>query len=146
MKTIPFYIFALVLALTSCEKNSVDTIKGYYDYLHFERAGAGQTYFDLYATVDPNKLKAIVSKYNFRDTTFQAIIDKNSDNTDLFYDFNKALSNKVELSGNFTQPTAPSGTWAFLYFVTNSKQTEVTNTDLRNSLLKIEQNIRDKVK
>ena len=149
MKKIPFSILALFLIFTSCEElpeESVQTIKGFYDYMHFERAGGGQIDFDLYATDNSNKLKAVVSKYNFRDTTIQIILDKSSDNTASFSDFNKALNNQVQLDGDFTQSSLNTGTWAYINFITNNEQTEVTNTDLRNSLLKIEQLVKSKIK
>lgn len=142
MRTTIFYIFTLMLLLSSCEKNTVEsleTVKGFYDYMHVERSGGGQIDFDLYATENSNKFKAVVSKYSFRDTAIVIIIDKTEDNTDCLNDFTKALNNETQLTGDFIQPTLPSGTWVNYTFVTNNKQTEVTNSGLRNSLLKVEQ-------
>jgi len=149
MKTTTFYIFTLILLLTSCEKNSdesIQTVKGFYDYMHVERNGGGQIYFNLYATENSNKIKAVVSKYDFRDTTIVIIIDKNEDNTIYLNDFTKAMNNEVQLIGDFTQSTLPTGTWVNYTFVTNNKQIEVTNSDLRNSLLKIEQIVQNNIK
>ena len=149
MKTTTFYIFTLILLLTSCEKNSdesIETVKGFYDYMHVERNGGGQIYFNLYATENSNKIKAVVSKYDFRDTAIVIIIDKNEDNTIYLNDFTKALNNEVQLTGDFTPSTLPTGTWVSYTFVTSNKQIEVTNSDLRNSLLKIEQLVQNNIK
>jgi len=149
MRTISISIFALLISFTGCKKdsdNTVETMKGLYDYMHFERAGGGQKDFDLYATNDSNKLKVIVSKYNFRDTTIQIILDRSSDNAIYFSDFNKALDNKIQLDGDFTQSTLLTGTWSYIYFVSNNNQTEVKNVDLRNSLLYFEQIVESKIK
>ena len=149
MKTTTFYIFTLIFLLTSCEKNSdesIETVKGFYDYMHVERNGGGQIYFNLYATENSNKIKAVVSKYDFRDTAIVIFIDKNEDNTIYLNDFSKALNNEVQLTGDFTQSTLPTGTWVNYTFVTNNKQIEVTNSDLRNSLLKIEQLVHNNIK
>jgi len=139
MKRFSFFIFSLMLLLTSCEKSSEEslkTINGFYDYMHFEVNGGGQIYFDLYATDNPNKLKAVVSDYNFRDTTIQVVIDKDSENVEVFSNFNKALNNEIQLSGDFTQPTAPTGTWVDIYFRKNNESIKLTNVDLRSSLIK----------
>ena len=149
MRIISISIFALLLSSASCKKDSiksVKTIKGFYNYMHFERTGGGQKDFNLYATNDSNKLMAIISKYNFRDTTIQIIIDKSAENATFFSDFNKALNNIMPLNGDFTQSTLPTGTWSYIYFVSNNNQTEVSNIDLRNSLLHFEQIVEGKVK
>jgi hypothetical protein len=149
MKKITFYIFTLLTLFTSCEKSSdasIVTVKGFYDYLQVKRDGGGQIYFNLYATENSDKIKALVSKYDFRDTAIVIIIDKNEDNAIYFDDFTKALNNNVQLTGDFTQPTLPTGTWVNYTFITNDKLIEVTNNDLRNSLQKIEQLVQDNIK
>ena len=55
------------------------------------------------------------------------------------------MNNQIQINGDFKQSTLPSGTWASIYLVTDEKETEVTNTELRNLLLKFEQIIRDKI-
>lgn len=144
-----FYMLTLLFLLTSCEKSSdesTQTAKGFYDYMHVERNGGGQLYFNLYATVNPTKLKAVVSKYNFRDTAIVIIIDKNENNTTYVNDFAKALNNEVQLTGDFTPSTLPTGTWVNYTFMTNNNQVEVTNSGLRNSLLELERIVQNNIK
>ena len=149
MKRLSFFILTLLLVLTSCEKSldeSIKTINGFYDYMHYEVNGGGQIYFDLYATDNPNKLKAVVSKYNFRDTTIQLVINKTSDNVEIFSNFNKALNNEIQLSGDFTQPTAPTGIWVDIYFRKNNDSVKLTNVNLRNTLVKVQALVVAKIK
>jgi hypothetical protein len=99
----------------------------------------------LYATSSADTLKAVVSQYNFRDTTIQLTVCNNSKNASAFSSFQKVMNDQVQLNGDFQQPTSLTGTWSYLYFVNDNKKTEVTNTELRNSLLQFEQSVRDKI-
>lgn len=148
MKHSFFTFFLILIFLTSC-KSSVESVKmisGYYDYMQFERAGGGQIDFRLFKTEDSNKLIALVSKYNFRDTTIQIIIDKDIENTASFSNFKKALNNQMQLSGEFVESKLPTGTWVFISFCKNDMSAQVTNIELRNSLLKIERLVRNNIR
>ena len=144
MKTTSTIFFFLVLMLIGCKKDT-DIVKGFYDSMHFVREGGGQIEFIIYPTDNINKLNAVVTKYNFSDTTIQFTIDINSDNSSALSSLNQAMNNQIQINGDFKQSTLPSGTWASIYLVTDEKETEVTNTELRNLLLKFEQIIRDKI-
>lgn len=113
--------------------------------MYFTRQGGGQIDFNLHLTDNSDKLKAIVTKYSFRDTTIQIIIDYNNDNAAAFSSFQKAMNNQTQINGDFQQSTLATGTWSYIYFFANTKETEVTNTELRDSLLKFEQIVRDKI-
>lgn len=143
MKTVSITIFLFIVMCTGCKKDA-DIVKGYFDSMHFVREGGGQIEFNLYTT-DNSELKAVVTKYASRDTTIQIIIDTNNDNALAFSSLNQAMNNQIQINGNFQQSTLPTGTWALIYLVTDNKETEVTNTELRNSLLQFEQLIRDKI-
>jgi hypothetical protein len=144
MKTTTTIFFFFVLMFTRC-KNDTDIVKGFYNSMHFVREGGGQIEFIIYPTDNFNKLNAVVTKYNFKDTTIQITIDVNSDNSSVLSSLNKAMNNQIQINGDFKQSTLPSGSWASIYLVTDKKETEVTNTGLRNLLLNFEQIIRDKI-
>jgi len=113
--------------------------------MHFERQGGGEMVFDVYKTGNNDQLKVVVSKFGFRDTTIQITLDNNTESSFAFSAFDKATNNQTQINGNFKQSTLPTGTWSFIYFNTLEMQTEVTNTDLRNTLLYFEQLVRGKV-
>jgi hypothetical protein len=138
MKTLTLALLVLSAVLYGCKKDS-DTVKEDYHSMHFVRQGGGQINFEVYETDNPDKVKVIVSAYGFRDTTAQMIIDNNADNASAFLSFHQAINNQTQITGNYKQSTLPTGTWSYIYFVSSNAETEVTNTDLRNSLLKFEQ-------
>jgi hypothetical protein len=140
--TTSIMIFLFIVLCAGCKK---DEVKGFYDSMLFVRDGGGQIEFHLYPTDSSDKLNAIVTKYAFRDTTIQIIIDTNNDNALAFSSLNQAMNNQIQINGNFQQSTLPTGTWAFIYLVNENKQTEVTNTGLRTSLLEFEKLVRDKI-
>ena len=135
--------FLFVVMCTGCETDA-DVVKGYFDSMHFVREGGGQIEFNLYNT-DNSEINAIVTKYSFRDTTIQIVIDANNDNALAFSSLNQALNSQIQINGDFKQSTSKTGTWAYIYFVSNNKETEVTNTELRKSLLTFEQLVRGKI-
>ena len=135
-------IFFFIVFCTGCKK---DEVKGFYDSMNFVREGGGEIEFNLYTTGNSNELNAVVTKYAFRDTTIQITIDANSANSSAFSALNKAMNNQIQLNGDYKQSILPTGTWAYIYLVNENKQTEVTNTGLRNSLLEFEKLVRDKI-
>jgi hypothetical protein len=142
MKTASITILLFVVICTGCKK---DEVKGFYDSMHFVREGGGQIEFTLSVTDNSNELKAVVTRYVYRDTTIQVLIDVNNDNSSAFSLLNKAMNNQIQLNGDYKESTLPSGTWAFIYLVNENKQTEVTNTALRTSLLEFERIVVDKI-
>jgi len=138
MKTITITFLILITTFSSCKMDS-NSVKGFYDSMHFVRDGGGQIDFIVQTTDNSDKVKVIVSKYNFRDTTLQFLIDKNADNAIAFSSFHNALNSQTQINGDFKQSTLETGTWSYIYFISNGKETEVTNSELRNSLLKFEQ-------
>jgi peroxiredoxin len=144
MKTVSITIFLFIVMCTGCKKDAT-IVKGFYDSMHFVREGGGQIEFIIYSTDSSDKLKAVVTKYDFRDTTIQIIIDINNEIALSFSSLNEAMNNQIQINGDFQQSTLHTGTWAYIYLVSDNKETEVTNTELRNSLLKFEQLVKNKI-
>jgi hypothetical protein len=129
-----------LILVSGCKKE-----KGYFDSMHFVRTGGGQIDFTIYPTVNSDTLNVMVSEYEYQDTAVLVIITKNNANSSLFSTLHDAMNNKTKINGNFKQSVLPTGTWAYIYFVSDSGQTEVTNTDLRNKLLEFEKIINDRM-
>lgn len=144
MKTIALTFLVLATFFSSCKKDS-GTKKGFYENMHFVRQGGGQIDFKLYSTENANQIKVVVSKYDFRDTTIQIIIDNNPDYASAFSSFHNAISNKIQINGDFQHSTLATGTWSYIYFIAENKEIEVTNKGLRDTLLKFEQLVRNKI-
>ena len=145
MKTRLMTLLWVMMILAGC-KNDADSITGTYSSMHFVRRGGGAMDFKVSPTTNSNQLLAIVSRYNYRDTTINVLIDSNADTSPCFIALTKAMNNGTDISGNFQQQTLPTGTWAFVYLSSNGKDIEVTNTELRTTLLQFEQLVRNKIK
>jgi Fe-S cluster biosynthesis and repair protein YggX len=144
MKTILLTILFSIVICTGCEKDPV-IVKGFYDSMHFVRQGGGQIDFSIYPTENFDQVNAVVTKYSYRDTTIQITILLNDNIASTFSSLNQAMNNQIQINGDFQQSTLHTGTWSYIYMVDDTKETEVTNTDLRNSLHKFEQLVREKI-
>jgi hypothetical protein len=144
MKTIFLTILLSIIFCTSCKKDPI-IVQGFFDSMHFVRQGGGQIDFSIYPTENFDQVNVVVTKYSFRDTTIQLTILFNDDFASVFSSLKQAMNNQIQINGDFQQSTLDTGTWAYIYLVDNTKETEVTNTDLRNSLLKFEQLTREKI-
>lgn len=141
MKTTGLILCTLILFIFACNNESKNTTS-HYDSMHFVRHGGGDIDFALYPTENIDQINATVSSYNFQDTTIQLSLEKNSDNAYAFESLQDALNNHIQLNGSYQQPTGETGTWVYIYFVSEHQETEVTNTELRTSLLSFEQMVR----
>ncbi|MDR0803314.1 hypothetical protein [Fluviicola sp.] len=117
----------------------------YYEKMKFIRTGGGDIAFDLFETEDPNLLKAVVHKYDFRDTTLAISVHKNEQNKEYFNDFHEAMRNNIELTGDSEENKLPTGTWAHLYFVSQNKDYEVTNINVQEKLSYFEKYVRTEI-
>jgi hypothetical protein len=144
MKTTLITIILSILMLTGCKKDT-EIVKGFYDSMHFVREGGGQIEFTLTPTDNSDKFIAVVTRFGIRDSTIQIIIDINNENRPALSLLDQAMKSKNQINGDFRQSTLLAGTWAYIYMVTDKKETEVTNTELRNSILQIEQLIIGKI-
>ena len=73
MKTRLMTLLWVIMILAAC-KNDADNITGTYSSMHFVRQGGGAMDFKVSPTINSNKLQAIVSRYNYRDTTINVLI------------------------------------------------------------------------
>jgi len=145
MKSTLLTVLFSIAICSSCEKDSV-IVRGYYDSMHFVRQGGGQIDFRIYPTDNFDQVNALVTKYSYRDTTIQITIPLNDDLELTFSALKQAMNNQIQINGDFKQSTLDTGTWSYIYMVEDSKETEVTNTDLRNLLQTFEQIVREKIK
>jgi len=132
------------MILAGCT-NDADNITGTYSSMRFVSQGGGAIDFRLSPTSNPNQLQAIVSNYNYRDTAIRIVINSNVDSTPYFIAFKKALNNGIDISENFQQSTLPTGTWSYVYVSRNGEDTEVTDAELRSTLLQFEQLVVNKI-
>jgi hypothetical protein len=147
MKVILITLFFSILICNGCEKApATEEVKGFFDSMHFVRQGGGQIDFNLYPDENYDKANAIITKYNFRDTTAQFVILVDDEIAASFESLRQAMNNQIQINGDFEQSTLHTGTWFYIYLVDDSKEFEVTNTDLRNSLYKFENLVREKIK
>lgn len=144
MKRTLITIFLFILMLTGCKKDT-EIVKGFYNSMHFVREGGGQIEFTISSTDNSDNFNVVITRFGIRDSTIQIIIDINDDNRSALSLLDKAMNNQIQTNGDFKQSTLLAGTWAFIYLVTDKKEIEVTNTELRNSILQLEQLIRDKI-
>jgi hypothetical protein len=144
MKTASITILFLILMLTGCKKDPV-IVKGYYESVHFIREGGGQIEFTITPTGNQDKFNAVVTRFGISDSTIQITVDINTDNKSALSLLDQAMNNQIQVNGDFRQSTLLAGTWAYIYLVTDQRETEVTNSELRNSILKLEQLLRDKI-
>ena len=144
MKTLFLLFLISTLICTDCKKDS-EIVKGFYDSLHFVRKGGGEIDFSMYPNESFYQINTLVSKFNFRDTTIQTTIFLDDGNMLLFSELKQAMNDQLQINGDFKQSSLDTGTWAYIYMVHDSKETEVTNTDLRNMLLTLEKIVREKI-
>lgn len=135
MKYLSLLTVALLFILLGCEKDSDST---FYKNMKFDRLGGGQITFNILPTGSSDKVSVEVTRYNFMDTTIRFSMDNATISTNLFLDFYDAVNNKLELEGDFQQTDFESGTWAYIYFENSTDEVEVTNTEIRTSLLYFE--------
>jgi len=144
MKTRSITFLLLIMIFAGCT-NDADNITGTYSSMHFVRQGGGAIDFRLSPTSNHNQLQAIVSNYNYRDTAIRIVINSNVDSAPYFIAFKKALNNGIDISENFQQSTLPTGTWSYVYVSRNGEDTEVTDAELRSTLLQFEQLVVNKI-
>jgi hypothetical protein len=135
------YLILFITLLAGC---GTDTLKSVdkYTSMEFERDGGGDLVFSVTPSDNSGSLMINITRRNFRDTTITMTIQKEPENASLFEDFFQALAGRRQAIGGFKQPTLPTGTWAHIYLVRERERMEITNPDLRNSLLNLETMVR----
>jgi len=144
MKTTSITILFFILILNGCKKDP-PIVKGFYDSLHFNREGGGQIEFTITPTGNTDKFNVVITRFGALDSTILITMDLNNNNRSDFAVLDGAMNNKIQINGVFKQSNLLAGTWAYIYLVYNKKETEVTNTELRNSILRFEELIRERI-
>jgi len=144
MKPILLTVLFSIAICIGCEKDPV-IVKGYYDSMHFVRQGGGQIDFSIYPNEKFDQVNAVVTKSIYRDTTILIIIPFSDDFASTFSSLEQAMNNQIQINGAFQQSTLSTGTWSYVYMVDNANEVEVTNIDLRDSLSKFEQLVKEKI-
>lgn len=122
----------------------MEIVTGFYDSMHFVREGGGQIEFTLSPSDSSDIFNVVVTKLGARDSTIQILVEINDENRSALALLDKAMNQQVKINGDFKQSNLLAGTWAFIYMLSDKKKIEVTNTELRNSILQLEQLVRDK--
>ncbi len=137
-----FIWLQIILVLTAC--NSSNTVD--YAKLEFQRQGGGNKEFFILKQNFANEIKVNVTKYNFKDTTFTVILTRDEVAQDIITSLTQLFEGEFKIEGDFRQPTLPTGTWAYIYVIdSNSVSNEITNTQLRNIILKLEPILTNKI-
>lgn len=113
-------------------------IPDFYDYFLFKRVGGGSKFFTIKPTLSPDSFEFNLTYYHFKDTSALFFIKTDTSTQQIFETLRKTLTFQNQITGDFKQPTAPTGTWSYLYMVNDTVKTEITNIDLRNQLLGLE--------
>ena len=135
------YLIPVLSLFAACNSDRMQTVDKYSSMV-FERDGGGNLVFTASPGDDSNSLSIKVTRRNFRDTTITMTLSKEPENASLFEDFFQALEGRRQVVGGFKESTLPTGTWAHIYLVREKERMEVTNTELRNSLLFFETMVR----
>ena len=142
MKTLSILALFTCISFSSCEKNNEFLIKNY-EAMHFVRQGGDQIEFNIFLPVKNDPFNVVVSKYDFHDVSIQMAVYIDASNEHVLSALQNALQNPINIEGEFQQSDLLTGTWANIYFVSNGMEIEVTNIELRNVLLEVEQLVRD---
>ena len=139
-------ILLIVFFFVACKEGTIQQTE-MYDNLLFERKGGGDLVFNIYPTLTTNLFLCNITRINYLDTVITLNLTGDNKNTETFHALTNALNGLTPISGDFKQDTTSFiGTWAYLYLGQGKNYIEVTNTDLRNMLLKFESMVREKLK
>ena len=138
---------SVIILQISCIKDTTPNQPSYqYDNMLFIRQGGGEKAFDVFPTTTTDIFQIIINHLNFRDTTITMTLSRDSTNSLAFDVLAQTLTGQNQLTGDFKQPTIPTGTWAYLYMIKGDIKTEITNTQLRNTLMDFERMVVNKLK
>ncbi len=138
-----YKFFALIFLglLPSCRDFGPEPA-GPYDYTFIDRNGAGDLGFNLFPTSSADSIQVVVIHQQFRDTTSEMVLLRTDSTAKSFNALLSALRGDITITGDFRQSTLPTGTWVRVYMIKGQAKFEVTNADLRNTLLVFEQIVR----
>ncbi len=138
MKKIIFLTLMIAIVSMSCKDESEPTIKGTFKSIDFIREGGGNIKFKLSPTESYNTINVIVSEYDFKKISIQFNITQDFESEKAYNYFYKVIKAEIQINGDYEQPELPTGTWVYFKAISDQNQFEITNTELRNTLLKFE--------
>jgi hypothetical protein len=138
---------SVILLPMACKTKSEKTQPSYkYDKMLFIRQGGGDKEFFVLPAAAIDAFQIMINHLNFQDTTITLSVSKDSANAAVFDAFIQTLNGQSQLAGDFTQPALPTGTWAHIYMIKGDVKTEITNAQLRNTLMGFERIVEDHLK
>ena len=146
-----YFLFSMTLVTSllfnSCKDKSTqpESTLGDYDQMLFNRQGGGNLNFSVYPTTSADTFRILVRQRDYRDTTIQFNISRTNTCTSTFDTLILTLNRQIQTTGDFRQSTIPTGTWAYIYVCRDTNKTEVTNTNLRSTLLSFESLVKAKL-
>jgi hypothetical protein len=133
-------------ALFSCADNAMHKPSPEkYEKLRFQRDGGGHISFTLSPTEPGNSFTVKVDRLNFRDTTITITLTGDDLSRDALAALSETFLGKNTITGDFAQPTLPTGTWARWYAIQGDAETEITDRELRDKLLDLENIVRNRL-
>jgi hypothetical protein len=140
--SILFATFAVSLFIGQCDNPTGPApIISPASQIEFTRAGGGEKHFFVSSDGLSGRMDYSVTSYRFKDTAvvFSVVL---SSSDPLFVAVSQVIKGEAVLTGDFKQPTAATGTWAYISAITaGSGKIEITNTALRTTLFGLEQQV-----
>ncbi len=118
-----------------------------YSRIEFKRDGGGNKEFYISRSDFKKSFVVNFTRYNFKDTSFTINISGIELSSDLVNVLISLFNGRLNIDGNFKQPELPTGTWVHFYLIEKkSIRHEILNKKLRDTLLKLESIVENKIK
>jgi hypothetical protein len=137
-------VLAATIAFVSCGDQLTGPSGPYYA-MSLERKGAGDLAFTVAPTVVAGVLSVSVTHREFRDTSIVLSLVNSTAIAASVDALTRALGGEYQIKGDFKQSSLPTGTWVRVYLVQGAGKEEVTNVELRESLLSFEGIVRSRL-
>ena len=136
MKTLTaFTLIASMAAMVSC---GPEPRYGVYQYVHVERNGGGNIYFDCASSAQAGAYDIRVTRYRFADADARFTLVPDSAHAPYFRSLDAALGGKLRIDGSGSLGDAPTGTWLTATMVAESASDEVGSQSLLDAIGGIE--------
>lgn len=113
--------------------------------LLFVRKGGGSLTFELERISPEGFASVTVSIWSFRPCDIRFDLRLDADNAELLPLISRMLKGTELLEGDFEQPRAHTGTWAYLYRVEGGQRQEITQKPLREAFLRLERLVQEEM-
>lgn len=137
------FIFFPMAAIVCGQTNN-----GISSKLLFKRDGGGNKVFYVNINSKSNQIVFDVTRLNFRDTTKSFSVSADDSLHELYGTLKNLFKGKLFVKGDFQQPKLPTGTWVHIFLLPGGKKKmlEITDTSLREKLMKLETIVNDNLK